>query len=1125
MNKNPFIPQPSYTPQQPPLPPGPPPPPQPAQADYSAYWAAAASAQAQQQHGQAAAAQYNPQWPAAQPPRPPAEQSALYANYGYGPQQNHWQRQQQQQQQQQQQFHHPPPPPVAQPPPPPPGYNPYQPAVGYTPYLPQVTPMAQAYPMQQPQQQQPGQQMFPLQIPQQQNRNVHHPSPQHLPPAKRQRFDGPSQIHQQHRPQPPPPPQFQPPPAPSQGMSMGYNQPGVGGRGGGPMSGNSMTMGRGGGNSNRGGGTGGGRGGRGQPGGNRGGMGGRGRNGSGYVGGGGSGGRGSLRGHGSRGNFGGGNNRRGGGSFNLNSGSYSHQPSNFRGRGQGHSNRGGRHDGTFGNREGSMTSSFGSIGKKDENKRTLTDFRIIGLEIRELSWAWGTLPSSLAAKVEPAKPEIEEDVLDEHPVDVEANTPLTDGTPVKPPEGEPISGGDYEKSSNGDDATSVTEQNVPVVKVEDESVVHTHAPEPTDAPPSRIRIYFHTPVTAEDAQPIPHSSTTNPVPSDSRKGKRKKLEDDDMDLEEGRTQPPPPHMSDDRSSVAPSVAETASETDWLMAAIVEGEDAEHDGDEEEVGAQLHVSENAEFLDDDVVIHNGMSDAPGIFDVDMAGVDKTHTEAGTGSHNDDPNDEAEHVALAHVDGPESAVSAPVEQEDGQNGVNGSSMSTKDVDAEVLPSDNEGKPHDASDVAALPEAPVLSSLLSSDDAASSVNVETQTADHVGCAETQVSEPSPATAVKEEPQTSPLSRSTTLVDIDSQPPGLNSSVASLVEGNGEPTQSTDAHLDHLPEPPASPLSNMQSASTSTASAHGDTIPNMEAKSIRTPSANRLSISYSNGGRRLIIDAEVVESMKVYRAEGRIEVRISISMDGEKDLKGIILEGLSDTTHSYVPLLFSVEAVESDSTLPPFTKSELPTSVTLIAYLDTTRPLSEPKWVKTGDIQDWLRSMFGRMFWVAGDAAEGWEKKIAIVDPDPPPTIRNVLDGWAVNSPVGAQNERERFVKTHMTEMDNLLEILLRLVRGERATPFLSGPTISTPSIVGPLLSALSPDSAHGGQQTHVSLAVLAIFRLATEYAQKVVGEKGKNDVDGRVGEIIRCLPSHLIYKSLDGIFKEWRVEKKGH
>ncbi len=177
--------------------------------------------------------------------------------------------------------------------------------------------------------------------------------------------------------------------------------------------------------------------------------------------------------------------------------------------------------------------------------------------------------------------------------------------------------GEITRNSQRDDATAVTEHNVPVVKVEDESVVHTHAPEPVDAPPSRIRIYFHTPVTAEDAQPIPHSSTTNPVPSDSRKGKRKKLEDDDMDLEEGRTQPPPPHMSDDRSSVAPSVAETASETDWLMAAIVEGEDAEHDGDEEEVGAQLHVNENAEFLDDDVVIHNGISDAHGESGYDLS----------------------------------------------------------------------------------------------------------------------------------------------------------------------------------------------------------------------------------------------------------------------------------------------------------------------------------------------------------------------------------------------------------------------------------------------------------------------------------------------------------------------------
>lgn len=146
--------------------------------------------------------------------------------------------------------------------------------------------------------------------------------------------------------------------------------------------------------------------------------------------------------------------------------------------------------------------------------------------------------------------------------------------------------------------------------------------------------------------------------------------------------------------------------------------------------------------------------------------------------------------------------------------------------------------------------------------------------------------------------------------------------------------------------------------------------------------------------------------------------------------------------------------------------------------------------------------------------------------PTIWTVLDGWAVNSPAGSVTERQRFLKTHMTEPDNILEVLLRLVRGERATPFShQAPTISAPSVSGPLLAALSQGSAHSGQQTHVSLAVLAMFQMTVEYAKKAAGEeKGQKEVGERIGEIIRCLPSHLIYKSLDGIFKEWRVEKKG-
>lgn len=49
-----------------------------------------------------------------------------------------------------------------------------------------------------------------------------------------------------------------------------------------------------------------------------------------------------------------------------------------------------------------------------------------------------------------------------------------------------------------------------------------------------------------------------------------------------------------------------------------------------------------------------------------------------------------------------------------------------------------------------------------------------------------------------------------------------------------------------------------------------------------------------------------------------------------------------------------------------------------------------------------------------------------------------------------------------------------------------------------------------------MLAIFRMTTEYAEKASEEAGK--VEERVGEIVRSLPQHLVFKSLDGIFREW-------
>lgn len=117
-------------------------------------------------------------------------------------------------------------------------------------------------------------------------------------------------------------------------------------------------------------------------------------------------------------------------------------------------------------------------------------------------------------------------------------------------------------------------------------------------------------------------------------------------------------------------------------------------------------------------------------------------------------------------------------------------------------------------------------------------------------------------------------------------------------------------------------------------------------------------------------------------------------------------------------------------------------------------------------------------------------------------------------------------MTDSNNVLEVLLRLVRGERATAFSQNGNVSSASpLSGPLLAARDSASPHAAQQNHVSLAVIALVRLAEQFAEQAAGEgKGKAQVDERVGEIIKSLPSHLLYKSLDGMFKEWKLDKKG-
>jgi 20S proteasome subunit alpha 6 len=201
-------------------------------------------------------------------------------------------------------------------------------------------------------------------------------------------------------------------------------------------------------------------------------------------------------------------------------------------------------------------------------------------------------------------------------------------------------------------------------------------------------------------------------------------------------------------------------------------------------------------------------------------------------------------------------------------------------------------------------LISSVLTANPAPSS---EEQATNDTGYAETQAAYP---TMGGNSLQPS-VSLASTIVDLDSQTQdtGLFEEDGEATAINPDPSSldkptvcDSEAEVDsleqeHLPEPPASPTSNTL-LSTSSGSTYGGEPSSQnvsassppspmktDAKAMKTPSANRLSISYAAGSRRLVVDAGVVEELRVFRADGRVEAIINVERDSEKGLKGILV------------------------------------------------------------------------------------------------------------------------------------------------------------------------------------------------------------------------------------------------
>lgn len=127
---------------------------------------------------------------------------------------------------------------------------------------------------------------------------------------------------------------------------------------------------------------------------------------------------------------------------------------------------------------------------------------------------------------------------------------------------------------------------------------------------------------------------------------------------------------------------------------------------------------------------------------------------------------------------------------------------------------------------------------------------------------------------------------------------------ETNDVPEKPVAMDVEHLPEPPASPTSNtaFSGTSASTSNVNHDLPLKPLTSGTKVASANRVSIAYAAGTRRLLIDAEVVEKMTIFRAEGRIDIDVTVEKLGaEEGFKGISVH-LAASFLSFSFFLFSL-------------------------------------------------------------------------------------------------------------------------------------------------------------------------------------------------------------------------------
>ncbi|OCF35975.1 hypothetical protein I316_02470 [Kwoniella heveanensis BCC8398] len=828
-----------------------------------------------------------------------------------------------------------------------------------------------------------------------------------------------------------------------------------------------------------------------------------------------------------------------------------------------------------------------------ELRTTMTDFRIVGIEVKEIGWSWGKINGHDEVEVKAEKEEhngtgenLKEDidVAVAQEVKAESGEEKSDATEAE--------NGPVETKQEGDAAQNqhVTEEAVPEEAVKTETTEETDVladtngdvtasaveaveekrgekrkaktPDAEDETLSKKR----TPYLLTHNKPN-HSTTTAGAPGetfDSNQNRFRIYFDSPPELDRipkaerknaAAQAAANPHKRGRResSSVAPSRAGDATQEqqeEQLLAQDTVGEEAAAaesgpDGPADET-KEDEIKENGENVGGESVAQTeGLSEvAEGSADpIEIAEIASVVPDAPAAGH--EANAEHMQPESVHSEIPAEASLAPADEQ-AEGTVEVHDAANADPGAEQVEAAETTQ--EAGDMSMLTDPGIIGEISGSEVESSLDNIAQNgevpsTIQALTVAGGQTEQSTADITAVDEANESTVDPSTDLPD------------------DGEATSSipsAEATASAL-KTSARRLSSVSNASQNTSTVVGD-VPNIVGTDI-VPSTNRLSILYEKSSRRICLDSDVVEKVRIWRKEGRIEVEFKHLVgeqrtEGEETVidlpKGILIENYDTTDQRFVPLTRarlssfypSDTPTAEGSSIPPFHKSFLPKStesteassdvpfngtvpeldnkngstsggVVLTVYLNKKNPLSEPKWCRTNSADGWLLEQFGVS--ARKDGQEGWTGKLEVMDPDPAPTLKSILESWSSTSTAGTSASRQDFTASLLSSPLDTLEILLRLTRGERNTPY------SPSSTSAALASAVRSDSPYASHQTHVSLAVLAMYRLTTDYAEKLGGSAEKTMVEEKVGDIIRSLPSGMIHRSLEGMWREWSASKK--